>query len=538
MVVAKHPLAALAGVEMLKKGGNAVDAAVATAFAVGVVEPFMSGLGGGGSMIIHLEGSHEDVNVDYMPRVPSKASSGLFEVEEGESGAYGWPRVKDDANIIGYRACIVPGTVSGLALAMERYGSMDLEDVLRPAIRYAEEGFEVSSYTSLCIALSMELLSRFPESARIFLREGRFPYRPCTQEPSLPADTLVQRELARTLRKLAKNGPEEFYGGEIAQAIVNDMERNGGLITAGDLVDYEARVLEPLRVDYRGLEIVTSRTHGGPTLIEILNIVEGFDLRAAGHNTATSLHYIGESMKLAFADRYKELWDPYSERVPLERLVSKEYSRKLRELLNPDTHKKTLIRGRGFGPDGGHTTCLSVVDGKRNVVSLTQTLGDLFGCGVVIADTGIVMNDGMFWFNPQLGHIASIKPDKWPLSAVTSTFVFDRGSPFLSIGAIGYRRIIGAVAQVVINVIDYGMDIQQAIGAPRIDYSTDKLIVDSRIPSSVLRRLRSKGHKILVVREELSSINFSSPSGILLDKDGKLHGGVDAFKPDNTAIGY
>lgn len=521
---------------MLKKGGNAVDAAVATAFAVGVVEPFMSGLGGGGSMIIHLEGSHEDVNVDYMPRLPNKVSSGLFEVEEGKSGAYGWPSVKDDANMIGYRACIVPGTVSGLALAMERYGSMDLEDVLRPAIRYAEKGFEVSSYTSLCIAMSMELLSRFPESARIFLREGRFPYKPCTQEPLLPADTLVQRELARTLRKLAKDGPEEFYRGEIAQAIVNDMEKNGGLITAGDLVDYGARVLEPLRVDYRGLEIVTSRTHGGPTLIEMLNIVEGFDLRAAGHNTATSLHYIGESMKLAFADRYKELWDHYSERVSLERLVSKQYSRKLRELITPDTHKKTLIRG--CGPDRGHTTCLSVVDRERNVVSLTQTLGDLFGCGVVVANTGIVMNDGMFWFNPQLGNIASIKPDKWPLSAATSTLVSDRGWPFLSVGAIGYRRIIGAVAQVVINVIDYGMDIQQAIGAPRIDYSTDKLIVDSRISSSVLRSLKSKEHRILVVREELSSMNFSSPSGILLDKDGKLHGGVDVFKPDNVAIGY
>jgi gamma-glutamyltranspeptidase/glutathione hydrolase len=534
MVAAKHPLAAAVGLEVLKDGGNAVDAAVATAFAIGVVEPFMSGVGGGGNMLIHLANG-ETVDIDYIPRAPSKAYPDMYELEEGSFGAYAWPSVKNNENMIGYKAACVPGTVAGLCAALDKYGTMDLERILKPAIRLAEEGFPVSSYCSICITREVEALARFPESAKIFLKDGKFPLAPAALVPAFPADRLVQRDLAETLRRIARDGPDAFYRGEIAWAIARDMEENGGVITDGDLEKYGARFLKPRYVGYRGLRVVCPPTHGGVTLLEVMRILDGFDLTSMGHGTVEAYHVIGEAMRWAFRDRLSVLWDPESESVDIDGLLSDAHISEIRGQIT----SKGRIEAPRSGAEVGHTTHLSVVDKERNMVSLTQTLLDLFGCKVTVKGTGVLLNNGMAWFNPKPGSIASIKPNKYPMSAITPTILLTHNNePFVSVGAVGYRRITGAVTNIVSNIVDFGMGIQEAIDAPRLDYSTNVLYIDSRVPPSVVEGLRSFGHRVECVSEDIASSNFASPCGILVDRQNILHGGKDSLKPDNTVLGW
>jgi gamma-glutamyltranspeptidase/glutathione hydrolase len=414
---------------------------------------------------------------------------------------------------------------------------MELTDVLQSAIRIAEHGFKVSSYTELFIALHMDEFIHYPAWSRIFLRDGRFPYRAANLDPVIPADRLVQVDLARTLRKLAESGPEVFYKGEIAAAIVDEMEKNGGLIVESDLASYKPRTMRPHRAEYGGYDVVTTRTHGSPTMIEILNILSQFDLKSMGHNTLESLRHIGQAMRLAFADRYALLWDPDSEAVPIDRLLSREYAAKLAKSIGSGG-KSNLERFKTKWPEGGHTTHLCTVDKERNSVSLTNTMVGIFGSGVVIRNTGVLLNNGMFWFNPVPGTLASIRPKKWPLSAMAPAILLKDKKTFLSVGAPGARRVICGVTESIINVVDYGMTIQEAIAAPRVDYISDLLIFDSRIPEAIALNLEIEWHKVLRVGQEISSFNFASPTGIMVDHDGKLRGGVDPFKPDNTAAGY
>lgn len=555
MVVGEHPLIAEAGAEVLLKGGNAVDAAVAAAFAAGVVEPFMSGIGGLGYMLIHDNRRGRQFVVEFTGRTPAAAGPETFELDPagGQAGMFGWPAVKDRANLVGYRAPLVPGTVAGLALALEKFGTMRLDQVLEPAIRYAEEGFPMDWYVSLNIAVAMAELKEFPETAAVFLPHG-VPPRPRTRWWE-PAEIFRQPELAGTLKLIAREGPDAFYRGPIAARIAEAMAARGGLITREDLARYEPRVYEePLRTTYRGFEILAAPGPcAGTTLVEMLNIAEGFGLSRYGHNSAQSLHLIAEVSRRAFADRFAFLADPDFVEAPWSGLVSKEYAAEVRSTIDferatPEVRagdpwkyegRPAPARAEGpAGPDPGCTTHLGVVDRERNMVSLTNTLGELFGCRVVIPGAGILLNNGMVWFDPRPGRPNSLAGNKRPLVNMTPALVLRDGRPFMTIGAPGARRLITAVFQSILNVLEFGLGIQAAVSAPRVHCEGPETHIDSRVPAETRDILAAMGHRLVVLEETVAASDFGRPVGIVIDPtDGCLHGGVHVQQPA-TAVGF
>jgi gamma-glutamyltranspeptidase/glutathione hydrolase len=540
MVAAKHPLIAQTGVEVMAKGGNAVDAAVAAAFVDCVVEPAMNGLGGEGVMAIHLAETGEDVIIDFVGRPSGNCSPDMFELDpkRGRVGLFGWKAVKGDANIIGHKAATVPGEVAGLCLALERYGTMSLDEVMKPAIKIAEDGFPVSYIAHSHICQAMEVLSRFPEWTRIFLKERRFPPRPADLATRTPPDVLVQKNLAGSLRKIARDGRDAFYKGEIAEAIAQDMERHGGLIDEQDLADFDPIVTKPVPGSYRGCDVIFDPTHAGTTLVEILNILEGFDLKSLGHMTPRSIHIIADAIRLAFADRLTYLGDPGFVKVPTRGLVSKEYAEAQRRRIDPK-RATSIEAGEPWAYEGDHTTHLSVVDEDRNMVSIGQTLVTVFGCGVVVPGTGMVLNSAMSGLNPEPGHANSIAPRKRRIQNVCPTLLLKNGKSLLNVGAPGGRAIPIAVAQVIVNIVDYGMGIQEAIEAPRITTEVEEVFVDNRVPRRVRDALRRMGHQVIEVDRE--TYNFARPVGVLVDqRRNVLHGGVDCLFTafESQAIGY
>lgn len=530
MVVAKHPAAARVGADILRKGGNAVDAAVATAFALGVVEPYMSGIGGGGLMVIHFGG--EDYVVDYTMRSPGKASPSMYELEEGVAPSlFGWRKVRDDANIHGYLSIAVPGTASGLTMALEKFGRLSLEEVIAPSIRLAEKGVEVNWFTTMVTASDMDLLLKYREISKIFLKGG-LPYKPGFTYPLEMPEVLRQPDLARTMKTIAREGADAFYKGEIAGKIISDVERNGGILSAQDLAGYQARIERATPNEYRGFTIHYAKgPSGGPTLIENLNVLEGFDLKAMKHNSPQYLHIVAETGRLSHRDRFKFLADPDFSDVPLDRLVSKEYAAGLRSTMSLEKRGESTSSEPAHHPLGC-TTHLSVVDSERNMVSLTQTLLSLFGSFIVPESTGVTMNNGMMWFNPEPGTPNSIGPGKRPLSNMSPILVTKDGRSVMSLGAPGGRRIINAVTQVAINVLDFGMRMQGAIDAPRIHCEGGELLASEMIPKGAIRKLRKMGHRVVRLEMSPGSFNFASPLGILVDqKSNVLRGGFDPYRP-------
>ncbi|MDP9265752.1 MAG: gamma-glutamyltransferase [Chloroflexota bacterium] len=545
MVTADNPLAAEAGLEILKAGGNAVDAAVAAAFAVGVAEPFTSGVGGVAAMVIRRADGHTSV-IDGSATAPQSAREDMYEVLSGGErvGMYGWPATKDDANNVGYRAVGVPGTVACLCLALERHGRMDRGTVMRPAIALAENGFEVDWYTALAIGAYAERLWPFPDSRRIFYRPSGAPLRPTTGFD--PADRLVQSDLAETLRTIAAKGADGFYRGPIAAAIDADMRANGGLITAEEISDYRARELPALEASYRGDRILTTPgATGAITVVEILNVLEGFDLRGMPSDTAR-LHLIAEAQRRAFADRFARLADPaFVGGEPFEALASKEFAAERRRSIDPRRADPAagpaeMARGavaRAAAP-GDHTTHVCAVDGDRTLVSLTSTLGQGFGSGVVAKGTGIVLADVMTWFDPRPGGVNSIAPGKRILWAAAPMVVVRNGEPVLVLGAPGGRKIMSAVAQCVVRMVDRDDGPQAAVNRPRVHCEGETTQVDARVGQATLDELDAIGH-ILDVREEtFFSSHFARPSAIAIDREsGLLRAGVPQTKP-TLAAGY
>jgi gamma-glutamyltranspeptidase/glutathione hydrolase len=537
MVASKHQLIGEAGVEMMRRGGNAVDAAVAAAFMNCVVEPAMNGLGGEGVMAIHLA-SGENIIVDYVGRPSRSCTPDMYELsEETEPGWMGWRRVKGDANVIGHKACVTPGTVAGLSEALERYGTMRLGEVMVPAISVAEEGFEVGWGTASSIFQRMRTFWYLREWRRTYLHDGQFPYLPYNMELSKP-DTLIQKDLARSLRAVAKGGREAFYGGSIAEAIVREMEANGGLITAEDLAMYEPIVSEPEPGNYRGYDVVYDPTHAGTTLMELLNILEGYDLAGCGFGSPEALHLVAEAIGLAFADRFEHMGDPGYVNVPQKALVSKKYAEDRRSGIRLD-RACTIEFGEPWPFEPDHTTALSVADRAGNMVTVNQTLVNLFGSGVVIPGTGILMNNAMYGLNPEPGHANSIDGRKRRIQNVCPIVLLRVGEPFMTLGSPGGRNIIPAVAQVIVHVVDFKMGIQEAIEAPRLTRETGKVYIDSRFPTTVRDRLISMGHDLVWIDEELRS--WAKPVGIVRDPGtGLLYGGVTtsliAF--ESKAVGF
>jgi len=536
MVASKHPLISKAGIDALRRGGNAVDAAVAAAFMDCVVEPAMNGLGGEGVMAIHLE-SGENVIVDYVGRPAESSTPDMYELSEDmEPGWMGWRKVKGEANVRGHRACATPGTVAGLTEALKRYGTLSLEEVVEPAAKVAEEGFPMGWATASVIFRRMRFFSQFPEWRRIYLHDEMWPYLPNFYTTAKP-QRLANPELARSLRSIAVDGADVFYGGWIADAIAEEMERGGSLITLEDLAKYEPIIHEPEPGSYRGLEVVYDPTHSGTTMLQTLKILEGYDLTSLGFNSPERVHLVAEALGFAFADRFRYMGDPGYVDVPLKAMVSDSYAEEIRERIDVD-RAATIMHGNPWPYEPECTTALAVGDGDGNLVCVNQTLVDGFGCGVVIPGTGIVMNNAMYGLNPESGYANSIDGRKRRIQNVCPAVLLRDGEPFMAVGAPGGRAIQMAVAQVILNVVEHGMGIQDAISAPRVFREAQRVFVDNRFPEAVREGLLAREHDLVWLEREMRG--WARPVGVLVDPEtGMLHGGVhfDFTEFESTAIG-
>ncbi len=542
MVATKHPIAAEVGAEVLARGGNAVDAAVTAALVLGVVEPFMSGIGGGGYLVVHRPDGMSAV-VDFGMIAPRAAHATMFPLVPGENpGMFGWPSVVDDANLHGPRAVAVPGAVDGLSLALERFGTHSWATALAPATRLAADGFIPTWHTVLNTAVDLAVILRDPETTATFAPGGV----PHTAVAGV-RKPLRQPALAATLRGLAEHGPRWFYDGDLGARIAEDLQARGGVLAREDLLGYRARVVEPLRGTYRGLEVLTTPTaSGGPTVLQTLHQMDQADLRGMGHNSVAALHEVAEACFGAFADRFTWLADPDHVEVPLERLVSPEYVAHRRSLMQEGAASRPVMPGArevlgvshsldrscaGWGSPRMTTTHVSVIDRDGMAVSLTNTLLSGWGSGVTAAGTGILLNNGMMWFDPEPGRPNSVAGGKRPLSNMAPTIVVRDGLAMLSVGAMGGRRILNAVPQLISNVVDHQMAMQQAVTAPRIDCSTGDLQASDRIPTEVRDRLSAMGHPVVPVEEDVLGFEFASPAAVLRETDGTLRGGGNPYYP-------
>jgi gamma-glutamyltranspeptidase/glutathione hydrolase len=556
LVVAEHPVGADVGGAILARGGNAIDAAVATAFAMTVVEPFMSTIGGAGTMLVHLASEDETLTVDFNAVAPAAAYDGMYRVVGGGvSDLFAWPRVADDANVVGPRAIAVPGSVAGLTLALERFGTMELADVLRPAIALARDGFVHDWYQALTTARFVEELAAFPESAKVYLR-GRGIYRPPLLEPG---DRATYPDLARTLELIAHDGADAFYRGPIAQAIDEHMRATGGLLTRADLAEYSARVEVPLWGRYRDVDLAWSAgATGGVTALEILNILEQFPAASVAGDTVEGLHVRARAVGRAFLDRLALLGDPAEIKAPWERLVSKEYAREVAADIRRARAKPavaaaaprrsgSLRSGRvamARGPRARHfaegrpaldcTTHVGVIDRHRNMVSLTHTAVSIFGSRMVVPGTGILLNNAMLWFDPETARPNSVGPRRRVLCNMTPVLGFRRGRPYLTLGAPGGRRIVSAIPQVLATLIDRRCAFQAAVEAPRLHTEGGDLFVDQRVGEKVIGALRRRGHLVVPREETFATLHFAKPVGVRITDKG-LEAGLDHLRPAAAA---
>ena len=491
-MVTADTLPAEAGLEILQAGGNALDAALATAFALGVVAPIGSGLGGIAGLVVWREG--ETASFDGSTRAPIAARDDMFTLAGGDarSGMYGWPAVQGDANVEGALSATVPGALAAYELAHRRFGKLPWARLFDPAIRLARDGYTMDWYGTLIFGAYAFRLHRNPEARRVYYRDGA-PYRPPTGFE--PPDRLRQPDLARTLETIACDGARALYGGAIGDAIVADIRAQGGVLAREDFTTYQARELPPLSVPYRGRRVLTlPALTGGPTVARALEILGRHDLRACPQGSAESLHAIAVALREAFRERLESMAD-----LP-------------------------------------NTTHLNVVDRDRMSVSLTATLGGGFGSGVMARGTGIVLTNGMYWFDPRPGRANSVAPGKRVLWAGAPTIVLEHDRPRLVCGAPGGRKIMSAVVQTIVNAIDHGDGPQDATSRPRIHDEGEKLQVDSRIPAPVRASLAAMGHDVDVKVEDVLSTNFARPSAIGIDGD-RLRGGIEGTKV-GVALGY
>jgi len=531
MVSTQEAQATRIGLGILQKGGNAVDAAVAVGFALAVTLPRAGNLGGGGFMLVHLADSGETVAIDYRETAPKAATRDLF---IGANGAVDTARERYSHKAVG-----VPGTVAGLALAQQRYGTLPLKDVIAPAIVLAENGMLVSADMEASLAARKKRLATWPATARIFLRADR--------EPVRAGERLVQQDLARSLRLIAEQGPDAFYRGEIAKRIVAEMKSGGGLITEGDLAGYRAVMRKPVTGTYRGYEIrsMPPPSSGGVHIIQVLNILEGYDLAALGPNSAASIHLFAEAAKRAYADRAQHLGDPDFWPVPVSGRISKDYAAALRKGISLDraTPSAEIAAGDPARYEGPNTTHYTVVDGHGNVVSNTYTLNFSYGSGIVAAGTGILLNNEMADFVAKPGapnafglmggDANAIAGGKRPLSSMSPAIVLKDGKPYLATGSPGGSHIITVVLQILLNVIDHHMNIADATNAPRVHHQwiPDRLRIEEGISPDTQRLLTAMGHKVEVGE------TMGATQSIMRIRD-ILYGASDPRRPDGLTLGY
>lgn len=527
MVVSAHPLASQAGQSILRKGGNAVDAAVATTFAISVVEPFSAGIGGGGFLLLHQPKTGEMKALDFRERAPLRATRNMYLDEKG--------KVRPNASVDGYLSVAVPGTVAGLYQVHRQYGRLPWATVVAPSIRYAQDGFVVSERYVQAAERRKKAILNNPAARQVFTRNGTM-YE--------PGDKLVQRDLARSLQAIARD-PQSFYTGAIARAIASDMASNGGLITLEDLKSYKPVWRTPICGTFRKARICSMPppSSGGVHLLQILNIIGDTDLKSKGWHHPDVLHLLIEAMRIAYADRSEYLGDPDFAKVPVSQLTSRAYAAKRRQEIRMDkarlsrevkpVDKETLQRytKANESPDTSH---LTVVDEQRNAVSLTFTVNYGFGSGVVTPGTGILLNDEMddFAAAPGVpnayglvgGDANAIAPRKTPLSSMTPTIVTENNRLRMAVGAPGGSTIITTVLQVILNVLEYNMDAGAAVSASRIHHQwlPDQVRVEPwGLDAATIEELRRRGHKI----DEQSP--WGNANAIVVTPDGKLEGAAD-----------
>ena len=532
MVSSQESLATEAGVQVLKEGGNAIDAAVTIGFTLAVTLPRAGNIGGGGFMIMHLAKFNETVAIDYREKAPKAAFRDMFLDENGN--------YDPEKSRYSYLAAGVPGTVAGLTLALEKYGTISLERALKPAIELAEKGFPVSKDLHTALVAARKRMQASPASMAIFYKEGGVPYE--------PGEILVQQDLAKSLKLIAKQGADAFYQGAIADAIAMDMKANGGLITKEDLADYQAVRREPVHGTYRGYDIYSMPlpSSGGIHLIQLLNILEEFPIGSWGHNTAKTLHFVVESMKLAYADRSKFLGDSDFVPVPVSGLISKRYAEQLRRKINPNraiSSEKILPGNPNQYAEGIDTTHYSVIDKYGNAVANTYTLNFDFGSKLTVAGTGILLNNEMDDFSAKPGvpnafgliggELNAIEPEKRMLSSMTPTIVMKQGKPFLVTGSPGGSTIITITLQIIMNVIDHEMNIAAATNAVRVHHQwlPDELRVEQGLNGDTISLLTEKGHKV-VVKDAMGSTQSIIQVGNILS------GASDPRRPGALTLGY
>ncbi|AXK82481.1 gamma-glutamyltransferase [Pseudolabrys taiwanensis] len=533
MVVAQESRAARIGVEILDRGGNAVDAAVAVGFALAVTYPRAGNLGGGGFMVIHLAKSernkdNKDIAIDYRETAPAAATESMFLDAQGNPD----PKKSRDSGL----AVGVPGTVAGLALAHEKYGSgkLSLADLIEPALRLAQDGFPVEDDTADSLPIVRERLARWPSTKSIFF---------IGEQPLGEGDRLIQTDLADTLSAIAKDGPRAFYQDHIAQRIADAVNRAGGVMTAADLANYHAIERPVVRGTYRGYDIVSMPppSSGGVHLIEMLNILEGYDLGKLGRG-AESLHLMIEAMKRAYADRAAFMGDPDAVKMPIAGLISKSYAASLRGSITDRATPSASIRaGKPADYEGRNTTHFSVIDRDGNAVSNTYTLNFSYGLGLVADGTGVLLNNELDDFTAKpgasnafglVGYTANLPgPNKRPLSSMSPTIVLKDGKPVLITGSPGGSRIITTVLQVITNVIDFHMPIAEAVSAPRLhqQWQPEDVFVEPGFAPSVLDALRQRGYIITPTRPASSANSIAvTPQGIVGAADPRTRGALAA----------
>jgi gamma-glutamyltranspeptidase/glutathione hydrolase len=529
MVVAMESIAVDVGVDMLKKGGNAVDAGVAVGFALAVTHPFAGNLGGGGYMLIRMADGRAAF-IDFRERAPEKASHDMYLDAQGNP-------TRD--SIEGWRSSGVPGTVRGFELALNRYGTRKWGDVLGPAIDLASKGYPVSYALAESLKGSRSL-GRDAESKRIFQRDGRF----------FEADEqLVQPELAQTLQRLAKNGPNEFYEGETARRLADEMTKHGGLISLSDLKKYNALERTPLEGTYKGYTVITAppSSSGGTTLLEMLGILDGSGYQNGGFGSASAIHYEVEAMRRAYADRNEYLGDPDFVKNPIAGLLDPSYVKKLRSSIDPEraTPSADVKPGQPAGTEKTETTHFSVVDRAGNAVAVTYTLNGGYGNGITVPGLGFLLNNEMDDFatkpgSPNMFKLVmsernAIAPGKRPLSSMSPTMLVKDGRLFMTVGAPGGSRIPTAVLQVILNVVDFGMNIQDAIDAPRVHHQwlPDTLSVERGISPDTVALLKSRGYAV----DYSPGVVLAQTAAIVSD-GGWLQGGSDGRSAAGKAAGY
>ncbi len=534
MVATQEAIATEIGVDVLRRGGNAVDAAVAVGFALAVTLPRAGNLGGGGFMMVHLAETGETVAIDYRERAPSASFRDMYLDAEGNAD----PELSRFTQL----AVGVPGTVAGLALAYERYGSgaLTLADLIEPAIGLAQDGIVVTGDLANSLSGLRERLTRWPTSAAIFYRDDGSVF--------AVGDTLIQADLAASLSLIAENGPEAFYDGPIGEAIVAELAKGNGIMTMDDLRAYEPVVREPAEGDYRGYRIVSMPppSSGGIHIVQILNILEDVPMGELGHNSAQAIHWMAEAMKLAYADRSEYLGDPDHWDVPMAGLTAQEYADALRAEIDADSARPAEEIGPGdpVPYESEETTHFSIVDADRNAVANTYTLNFSYGTGLVADGTGILLNNELDDFSAKPGvpnaygliggDANAVGPDKRPLSSMSPTFVFDpEGGLFLVTGSPGGSRIITTTLQVIMNVIDHGMNIAEATNAVRIHHQwlPDQLRIEEGLSLDTVRLLEGMGHAV-EVRDAMGSTQS------ILVTEGGLTGASDPRRAGAMTLGY